>query len=461
MTSTIPNIEFVKFSKLYNWSVQYLLEDTFSYNQEFPLVEIGSFLKRSRRTINVQNGISYKRVKIKINNGGVFLRDIEVGENIGTKKQFEVRKKQFIFSRIDARNGAMGFVPDELDGAIVTNDFPVFDVDNSIINTEYLVLITTTKKFIEFAQSSSSGTTNRQRLDVDAFLSVQIPLPPLDDEDAKNKNLPNSMTQKRFVAAYNQKIEDAKAANQRAIEQARKMQLYIKKSLGISNENTKEYNLGLNFVRFKELDFWSLDTIKYNSSNFYPQKKIGHICEISSGGTPSRSRQDYFNGNIPWIKTGELKDNIIYETEEKITEKGLNNSSAKLYSKGSIVVAMYGATIGKTAKLGIQATTNQACAVLFNFNEEVLADYVWIYLQSQTETLKSKAYGSAQPNINARMIYDTEIPIPPKSIQINLIEKINQIKIEISNFSKKCSELKRNALLDFEHQIFNRINENT
>lgn len=91
------------------------------------------------------------------------------------------------------------------------------------------------------------------------------------------------------------------------------------------------------------------------------------MCSISSGGTPSRSRSDYFEGNIPWIKTGELNDNILYYTEEYITEKGLKNSSAKLYDEGSIVMAMYGATIEKTVKLGIKATTNCLCCHALTF----------------------------------------------------------------------------------------------
>ena len=91
-------------------------------------------------------------------------------------------------------------------------------------------------------------------------------------------------------------------------------------------------------------------------------------------------------------------------TEEMITEKGLNNSSAKVYPIGSIIIAMYGATIGQTAKLGVEAATNQACAVLHCFKKEVLNDYIWFYMRTQKDKLKKKAYGSAQPNINADII---------------------------------------------------------
>ena len=173
----------VDLSNLINWSVRYLLDNTFSYNKNYKLVSIGDFLTRNDNLISVQDEVDYKRVTVKINNNGVYLRDIETGKYIGTKKQYEVNSGQFILSRIDARNGAFGIIPDELDGAIVTNDFPTFIVNENEINKQFLVLITTTKKFINFAQSCSSGTTNRQRIDIDLFLNVKIPLPSLEEQN--------------------------------------------------------------------------------------------------------------------------------------------------------------------------------------------------------------------------------------------------------------------------------------
>ena len=93
----------------------------------------------------------------------------------------------------------------------------------------------------------------------------------------------------------------------------------------------------------------------------YKHLIISDLCEVSSGGTPLRTNSDYWiNGNIFWVKTKELDNSILMTTEEMITEKGLNNSSAKVYPIGSIIIAMYGATIGQTAKLGVEAATNQA-----------------------------------------------------------------------------------------------------
>jgi len=91
--------------------------------------------------------------------------------------------------------------------------------------------------------------------------------------------------------------------------------------------------------------------------------RLVNAASWGSGGTPSRKRTEYFQGDIPWIKTGELKETIIYDSEEMITEQAINNSNAKIFPKGSVAIAMYGATIGRTSILGIDCATNQACAV--------------------------------------------------------------------------------------------------
>lgn len=160
---------------------------------------------------------------------------------------------------------------------------------------------------------------------------------------------------------------------------------------------------------------------------------ISDLCDVSSGGTPLRTNSDYWiNGNIFWVKTKELDNSILMTTEEMITEKGLNNSSAKVYPIGSIIIAMYGATIGQTAKLGVEAATNQACAVLHCFKKEVLNDYIWFYMRTQKDKLKKKAYGSAQPNINADIIAKYPVLLPSLSEQKRIVSDIENYEAQIA-----------------------------
>ncbi len=176
-------LKYIDLVLLENWSVQGLLDAKFNYSNKYQLARIGDFLIKSRNVVNIEDDKIYNRVTVKINSNGVIPRDTEKGVNIGTKKQYLANSGQFIISKIDARNGAFGIIPNELDNAIVTNDFPLFDVNTKKINPQFLLLITTTKVFIKFAQSCSSGTTNRQRMDIEMFLNQKIPLPKLEEQD--------------------------------------------------------------------------------------------------------------------------------------------------------------------------------------------------------------------------------------------------------------------------------------
>lgn len=436
---------------LENWSVQYLLESKFSYNDLFDLVPIGSFLIKSRLKILIEDDKLYQRVTVKINNNGVFPRDIEIGKNIGTKQQYFVKAGQFLMSKIDARNGAFGLVPENLDGAIVTNDFPAFDINKSFINPTFLVLITTTKEFIKFAQSCSSGTTNRQRIDIDLFLNVKIPLPSIPEQN-------------RIVEAYNKKNRLAEEQHQSADKLEKNIVEYLFEVIGIPQNNlqTSLKEKGIRIVSYAKIDKWGLDFIGKNKDrikNGFQVYSIKDVCKISSGGTPSRSKKYYYGGEIPWIKTGELNDSVILDTEEKITEEGLKNSSARLYPVNSLVVAMYGATIGKTAKLGIESTTNQACAVLFDINNDIInTDYLWLYLQSQVDELKKLAYGSAQPNLNAGTIANFNVYVPELALQNEIVNHILQMKSKIENLRKSADDNKYHAIKEFENEIFKPCN---
>lgn len=440
-------IKFIDLTQLFNWSVQGLLDAKFNYSKNFELAKIGDFLVKSRHVVIVEDKQTYKRVKVRINNNGVVLRDSERGVNIGTKKQYRVGAGQFIVSKIDARNGAFGIIPDELDGAIVTNDFPLFNVNTKKILPQFLLLVTTTKHFIKFAQSCSSGTTNRQRMDIDLFLKQRIPLPSIKEQEKIIKQYESRL--KRYIEYSN-----LVASYQSEIKK------YFKQALGVKalNNIIKSNGATLRIIEFSDLEKWGLDFLQKNilGKSIYNQSEIALLCKISSGGTPSRGRKEYYeNGNIPWIKTGELSDKVILDTEEKITNEGLQNSSAKIYRAGSIAIAMYGATIGKTAKLGVDAATNQACAVLFDIkNDLVLTDYLWEFLQNETENLKKLSYGSAQPNLNAGIIANYKVPLPPLSKQKEIVSELHKMKSKIEELKIAASKERATAITEFEKTIF-------
>jgi len=139
--------------------------------------------------------------------------------------------------------------------------------------------------------------------------------------------------------------------------------------------------------------------------------KLGDACRTTSGGTPSRSEPAFYKGNIPWIKSGELNDNIIYESEEMISSKALSSSSAKLFPSGTLLIAMYGATVGKLGILNIEATTNQAVCAIFP-SEVVNRNYLFYFLRYCRSQLIAASFGGAQPNISQEIVRNIDIPIP-------------------------------------------------
>ena len=152
---------------------------------------------------------------------------------------------------------------------------------------------------------------------------------------------------------------------------------------------------------------------------------LGEIGKWQSGSTPSRLNKDYYNGNIPWLKTGDLNDGYITHIPEYITEKALNETSVKLNPAGSVLIAMYGATIGKIGILTFPATTNQACCACEVFNV-IEKEFLFFFLLSHREEFIKMGGGGAQPNISKEKIINTFIPLPPLAEQKRIVEAIDK-----------------------------------
>lgn len=158
------------------------------------------------------------------------------------------------------------------------------------------------------------------------------------------------------------------------------------------------------------------------------REPLSDICDTTSGGTPSRKVQEYYqNGTIPWVKSGELENNIILDTEEYITEEALANSSAKIFPAGTLLIALYGATIGKLAFLGIPAATNQAVCAIFE-NKKVSLKYLYYYLLFKRSDLVKQGIGGAQPNISQAILKKLIIPYPVSiSDQERIVTRIEEL----------------------------------
>jgi hypothetical protein len=148
-----------------------------------------------------------------------------------------------------------------------------------------------------------------------------------------------------------------------------------------------------------------------------PFCKLSEIADTISGGTPHRGNSTHFGGSIAWLKSGELNDGVVSNTEEMLTDSGLENSNAKVLPAGTLLIALYGATVGKTSILGMDAATNQAVCAVIPKTRDVNLRYLHWFLRHKRKDFLSTSFGGAQPNISQRILRETHVPFPPPYLQ--------------------------------------------
>lgn len=439
-----PYLQTIAMSALSNWSVRYLLENKFTYNKRFPLVAIGDFLVQDRKVVNIEDDIEYMRVTVSANNRGVSLRDREMGKNIGTKRQFRVRAGQFIISKIDARNGAFGLVPEALEGAIVTNDFPVFNVDETRIRVEFLVLITTTQQFIRFAQSCSSGTTNRQRVDIDMLLAQRVPLPSL-------------VEQNRIVEEYEQRIMEARKLEKGNQISDVEIKEYLEIELGVPKQALTVVSNSLQFVSFSALHRWD----GRGGSEFksdYPILRFEElISEISTGTTPSTSIKEYWdNGDVNFYSPSDIGQHMyLSSAERQVTQLAVSRGKARSFNKGTLLFVGIGSTVGKIGILQEEtATSNQQITGIRIDENRAIIEYVFYYFHYFKHITTKEKTQSTIPIVNQDKIRNIPIPVPSMDKQRSIAERVTKHRQLSADMAQKSVALQQKAIVDFEREIF-------
>ena len=170
--------------------------------------------------------------------------------------------------------------------------------------------------------------------------------------------------------------------------------------------------------------------------------RMGNIGEWGAGATPAKGNPDYYNGNILWLRTGELNNDIVYDTEIKITEKALKECSLRLNKVGDVMIAMYGATIGKVAIVGKEMTTNQACCActpigIFNW-------FLFYFLMGSQLDFIKKGEGGAQPNISRQKLIVHLMPVPPIEEQHRIVSRIREVLPYVERYTH--SQVAQNIL---------------
>ena len=438
-------IHFVHYKDIPNWSVQYVVEEKLGFTKKYPMAKIGSFLSRSKELVTLQDNIVYKRVSVSTIGKGIAVRDTKLGKDIGTKKQYLVKKGQFLLSKIDARNGAFGVVPEEADGAIITGNFWAFDVDYNLLNPQYLVLVTQTKQFVGFAEKCSNGTTNRHYLQEDAFLQQSIPLPSLEEQE-------------RILADYNSSICKAEDKEKTIEENKYKIDKFILETLGVktvSHEEEKKNTSLLSFVKLSSIERWDC----YNERKLFiygteatPMFKL--ITEKPMYGAPYSSKP--FDNSVRYIRITDINEDGTLN-EDKVSADMYNNTY--LLKENDFLIARSGNTVGKTYLYKKSDGPAIFAGYLIKFvidEEKIDPKYLLLYTKSSIykDWIKNNMRISAQPNINSQQYLQSPIIVPSKKVQREIVNKVQTLaNVNIRGKNEAC-ELRRKALENFEQTIF-------
>lgn len=289
------------------------------------------------------------------------------------------------------------------------------------IHAKFYLYLFKSQWYISEGTKYFKGVVGQQRVHKGIFTDLQIPLPPLAEQYRIVAEI------EKWFALIDQ-IEQGKVDLQTTIKQTKSkiLDLAIHGKLVPQDPNDEP---AIELLKRINPDFTPCDNGHYTQLPFErPQNwcwtTLGKIGKWQSGCTPNRLNKDYYNGNIPWLKTGDLNDGYITHIPESITEKALNETSVKLNPTGSVLIAMYGATIGKIGILTFPATTNQACCACEVFNG-IDKEFLFLFLLSHREEFVKMGGGGAQPNISKEKIINTYIPLPPFAEQKRIVNTVN------------------------------------
>ncbi|EAH6196907.1 restriction endonuclease subunit S, partial [Campylobacter coli] len=321
--------------------------------EEIANIKGGKRLPKGENLLDNNTKFAYIRVADFQDNGTINLQNIKfINENTyNVLKNYKIYDDNLYIS-IAGTIGKSGIIPKELNGAILTENAVKLEYIQNNISNKFMYFFTLSNIFKTQIQTSTKIVA-QPKLAITRLKQIQIPLPPLKEQE-------------RIVGILDESFakidESIKILEQDLLNLDELMQSALQKAFNPLKDNAKE---------------------NYKLPQGWEWKNLGEIANTSSGGTPSRNKKEYWeNGNIKWLKSGELNDGYIDFIEENITEEAIKNSSAKIFQKGTLLIAMYGATAGKLGILNLDSATNQAiCAFLHkDKNIKFLEKFLFYFL---------------------------------------------------------------------------------
>lgn len=388
--------------------------------EEWQVVRLGevfSLAPRKQREQVVKDEATYRLVTVRLYAKGLTLRSVQRGKDIGTKKLYMVREGDFIFSKIDARNGAWGFVGKDLDASFVSGDFPILTLKRESADQDFLMFCLSRSSTWGVLRQVAVGTTNRRRVQPRDLLSAfPIPLPPLPEQ--------------RAIAHVLRTVQAAREATERVIAAARELKKSLMRHLftwGPVPLNETER------VPTQETEIGTLPA-------HWKVVRVGDLGEIVTGTTPSTKKPEYYGGLHMFISPGDLGNSMYVErTVKYLSQAGLTVS--RPLPKDAVLVVCIGATIGKVGMTPCDncATNQQINAIIVN--KRVNPHYLYFALSHRASELPLLAGRAAVPIVNKSNFSNFLVPLPPLSEQQEIARILRSVDEKI-----RAEEAYRDAL---------------
>lgn len=426
-------------------------------------VKIGDLLTRIKESIDIEDDKQYKRVTIKTNNKGVYLRNIEFGRNIGTKKQFIIHAGQFLLSKIDARNGAFGIVPNELDGAIITGNFWTYEVNHELLNIEWFNLFVSSPEFIDICDRASSGTTNRRYLDENKFLNFVISLPSIDEQCAFMeyfKNIKQKYDTIMIELRYQQDLftKLRQSILQEAVQGKLVPQDPDDEPASVLLERIKEEKERLikekKIKKQKPLPPITEDEIPYELPKGWEWVRLINIAKVIEYGTSSKASN--VNIGVPVLRMNNIQNGKIVFSDLKYVSNNIKDLP-RLYLKKSDLLFNRTNSYELVGKTGVYLKEDDVFTFasylirISLFNEFIDARFINYYMNSliyrQTQIEPEITQQNGQANYNGTKLKNTIMPIPPLNEQKRIVQKVDQLMALCNELEKNIEQSKKDSEL--------------
>lgn len=422
-------------------------------------LKIGDVLKRIKRPIVLEDHKEYKLVTVKLHHKGVELREYKKGCDIGSK-MYEAKSGDFILSGIDARNGAFGIVGEDLDGAIVTNDFWYFELNKELIDKHFFLELTSTQWFDEICRFGSDGTTQRIRLQKDRFFNQDIYLPSIEKQrdfskrflllKAKKQKLneQNNFQKAHLNLLRQQILQDAISGKLTAdwrvenpdTEPASKLLGQIKtekEKLIAENKLKKE----------KTLPMISGNEVPFELPEGWEWCRLGEMLQkIHYGFTASAKPK---MTDIRLLRITDIQDNCVDWENVPGCEFKQSDLGKYLLNENDILIARTGGTIGKTYIVKKLSVKSLFASYLIRAipSKNLSADFIKLLLESPMywKQLQQAAWGAGQPNVNAKSLSRLIFPLPPRAEQRAIVAKVERLMGYVSQLEEKIANNANNA----------------